>query len=54
MLNMVESRFLEPLPQGKRKLVREIEGGIQWLLLQLSAVLTCERGLWVIFHCIDP
>ena len=26
----------------------------QWLLLQLSAVLTCKRGLWVIFHCIDP
>ena len=27
---------------------------LQWLLLQLSAVLTCKRGLWVIFYCIDP
>ena len=25
----------------------------QWLLLQLSAVLSCKRGLWVVFH-IDP
>ena len=27
---------------------------LQLMLLQLSAVLTCKRGLWVIFHCIDP
>ena len=23
-------------------------------LLQLLAVLSCKRGLWVSFHCIDP
>ena len=37
------------------KSVREFQDSKrQQLLLQLSAVLTCKRGLWVIFHCIDP
>ena len=33
--------------------------GIFWeklgmAVLQLSAVLSCKRGFWVSFHCIDP
>ena len=46
-LRMYFSRSFFPLPQSattRRSYVTLLP--FQWLLLQLSAVLTCKRGLW--------